>query len=200
MSDDLNRLRQSMSQLAEHGGNTDLHERALQTSRRMDRRRAIASGVAVAVLTIGVSLALIQRQQSHPTPADTATAPATAPATGTATPGPSTGPTPTSRPTSSSPSAPGRSTSGDGCPVSASALDKVADYPVGWKIDAASIRCSRGWAVAGVIAPTPDQQGNGVIVFRYDTGTGKWKKKGEGSDIECAAFDMPPSTGLCSTG
>jgi hypothetical protein len=86
----------------------------------------------------------------------------------------------------------------NGCPVSASTLDKSAGYPAGWRIDAASVRCSQGWAVAGVIAPTPDQQGNGVIVFRYDTGTGKWKKKGEGSDIECAAFDMPPSTGLCS--
>lgn len=85
-----------------------------------------------------------------------------------------------------------------GCPVSATVLEKAAGYPAGWRIDAAGVRCSQGWAVAGVIAPSPQQQGNGVIVFRYDTGTSSWKKKGEGSAVECAAFDMPPSTGLCA--
>ncbi|GIF05413.1 hypothetical protein [Actinoplanes siamensis] len=87
-----------------------------------------------------------------------------------------------------------------GCPVATATLQKLADYPAGWRIDESSVKCKDDWAVASMIAPSPDQQGDGRIFFAYDRKTGKWAKKGEGSAVECGAGDamnIPPSTGFC---
>ncbi|MGA5304789.1 hypothetical protein ACPCHT_33110 [Nucisporomicrobium flavum] len=208
--DDLPVLRQAMAGLAEHGGSTDLYDRTLRTSRRLARRRAIASGgaVAAAVLAIGVPVALAQRQQSPALPP--ATVPSVGATTAPTTPAPTatlsrtvtpTGTTPTRRETAHRPSSPRTSTSsrpaGTGCPVSAATLEKAADYPEGYRIKPADVRCSQGWATAALTAPSPDQQGDGLVIFKYSPGAGTWKKVGEGSDIRCADFGMPKSTGFC---
>jgi hypothetical protein len=91
-------------------------------------------------------------------------------------------------------SAPPRRTD-DGCPVTAAALQKVVRMPAGWRIKGSSIRCSHGWAQAGVTAPTPEQQGDGVVLFAYDAATGAWVDKGQGSSVDCAAFGIPERAG-----
>ncbi|MEV4702269.1 hypothetical protein [Actinoplanes sp. NPDC049316] len=209
--DDLPVLRQAMAGLAEHGGSTDLYDRTVHTSRRLGRRRAIASGgaVAAAVLAIGVPVALAQRQQSPALP------PATVPSASTSaepsTPAPTatpsrtvtpTGTTPTRRETTHRPSSPRTSSppsrpADTGCPVSAAILEEAADYPAGYRIKPADIRCSQGWATAALTAPSPEQQGDGVVIFQYTRATKTWKKVGEGSDVQCADYGMPKSTGLC---
>jgi hypothetical protein len=83
----------------------------------------------------------------------------------------------------------------DGCPVTAAALQKVMTLPAGWRIKASSIECSHGWAQAGVVAPTPEQQGDGVVLFSYDDATGSWVDKGQGSSVDCAAFGIPERAG-----
>jgi hypothetical protein len=83
----------------------------------------------------------------------------------------------------------------DGCPVTAAALQKVMTLPSGWRIKASSIECSHGWAQAGVLAPTPEQQGDGVVLFSYDDATGSWVDKGQGSSVDCAAFGIPERAG-----
>ncbi|MFI1995780.1 hypothetical protein [Actinoplanes sp. NPDC020271] len=87
-----------------------------------------------------------------------------------------------------------------GCPVTAATLQGVADFPAGWKVDAASLKCKDNWAVAGMIAPTPEQQGDGQVFFAYDAKSGKWSKKGEGSSVDCgsgSSMNVPASTGFC---
>ncbi|UQU66685.1 hypothetical protein COUCH_10640 [Couchioplanes caeruleus] len=210
--DDLPVLRRAMAGLAEHGGSTDLYDRTLRTSRRLARRRAIASGgaVAAAVLAIGVPVALAQRQQSPVLPpatvpsadpsvsAEPSTPATTATPRRTVTPA---GTTPTRRETTHRPSSPRTSSSSrppdTGCPVSAATLEDAAGLPAGYRIKPADIRCSQGWATAGVTAPSPEQQGDGVIIFKYTRSTKTWKKAGEGSDVQCADYGMPKSTGLC---
>ena len=208
MSDDLNVLRRTMAELSEHGGSTDLYDRTLHTSRRLGRRRAAASGAAVAaaVLVIGVPVALADRRQPPSLPTATIPAPSPAPSPSSTSAAPvepkATTPkaqvthreTPRDRPSSKSSSAPPDT---DGCPVKASALQRAADLPDGYRIDASSIRCSKGWALAGLIAPSPDMQGDGEYVFEYDPDAGRWKKKGEGSAIRCGEFGIPKNTGLC---
>ena len=151
MSDDLPELRRTMSQLAEHGGSTDLYDRTLRTSRRLGRRRAAASGAAVAaaVLAIGVPVALTQGQRSPAIPA----------ATPSETPAPTVTPSRSVVPRTTTPTAPAthretpdsRTSSkkkssappdNDGCPVKAATLQRAADLPQGYRIDAPSIRCS----------------------------------------------------------
>ncbi|MFI7602316.1 hypothetical protein [Actinoplanes sp. NPDC049681] len=82
--------------------------------------------------------------------------------------------------------------SDDGCPVSATTLQRAAHLSDGWRIKASSIRCAKGWATAEPLAPTAAQQGDGVILFKYTAATHTWKKKAEGSSIDCATY------GLCS--
>src|SRR5689334_23185505 len=72
-----------------------------------------------------------------------------------------------------------------GCPVSASTLQKVSGLDDGYKLDSSSIKCQQNWAISGVTAPSVEQQGDGVIAFKYSATTGKWTKKGEGSDLTC---------------
>ena len=87
----------------------------------------------------------------------------------------------------------------DGCPVKPATLARVAHLPAGYRIDGSSLKCSQGWAVAGLIAPSPDMQGDGVLLFKYAESSRTWKKKGEGSALECADFGIPESTGFCDT-
>jgi hypothetical protein len=83
----------------------------------------------------------------------------------------------------------------DGCPVTAAALQQVVRMPAGWRINGSSIRCSHGWAQAGVLAPAPEQQGDGVVLFAYDAAIGAWVDKGQGSSVDCAAFGIPERAG-----
>jgi hypothetical protein len=209
MSDDFDRLRRTMSELAEHGGSTDLYDRTLHASRRLTRRRnALAGGaVAAAVLALGVPVALAGWDRTAPPPPAATPLPSPPPAPPSpSSPSPTipspTSPSPTS-PSSSSP-APGASSRSvtprgtskppaPGCPVSAATLLGVADLPAGWRIKAADITCVQGWADAGPTAPTEAEQGDGVILFRYTAG--KWKKVTEGSAIECASHGVPESVG-----
>jgi hypothetical protein len=88
----------------------------------------------------------------------------------------------------------------NGCPVRASTLQKAAKLPRGYKIDAASIKCKQNWAISGLVAPSPDMQGDGVVFFKYEAGTGTWRKMGEGSQVQCGDGDpmgVPESTGFC---
>ncbi|MFI7602318.1 hypothetical protein [Actinoplanes sp. NPDC049681] len=211
--DDLHHLRRTMADLAEHGGTSDLYERTLRTSRRLARRRAVVSGTALAaaVLAIGVPIALVHRQQPPATPAAPApslsTAPSTAnplhratppsrpaaPRTSTTTPTtPATHNQATSRPPSSSPAVT------DGCPVKAPTLQEAAHLDAGWRIKASSIRCSQGWATSELTAPTPEQQGDGLVLFKYDATTKAWKRKAEGSSFSCSEYGIPKNTGFCT--
>ncbi|MFC4063650.1 hypothetical protein [Actinoplanes subglobosus] len=87
----------------------------------------------------------------------------------------------------------------NGCPATASALQKVSGLDAGYKIDESSIKCKENWATAAVTAPSIEQQGDGVIFFQYDATTGEWANKGEGSDVPCGGdMGIPASTGLCN--
>jgi hypothetical protein len=190
MSDDFDRLRRTMAELAEHGGSADLYERTLRTSRRLTRRRtALAGGaVAVAVLGLGVPVALAGRYRDASPP----TAPAPPPASPSPV-RPSGSPVTPERPstpvttqgTSRSPSS--------GCPVSAAALRRVAGLPDDWRIDAGSISCVQGWAQGRPEAPTEAEQGDGMVLFRYADGT--WQKVAEGSAVDCATHGLPERIG-----
>ncbi|MFI7542092.1 hypothetical protein [Actinoplanes sp. NPDC049599] len=104
-------------------------------------------------------------------------------------------PAPAAGPVAPAPVASSPSSAGDGCPVTAAALQQVVDLPAGWRIEASSIECSHGWAQAGVTAPTPEQQGDGVVLFSYDPAAGAWVDKGQGSSVDCAALGVPRQAG-----
>jgi hypothetical protein len=75
----------------------------------------------------------------------------------------------------------------------------VAGLDAGYKIDSSSIKCKENWAISEVTAPTVDQQGDGLIFFKYSATTGKWTKKGEGSSVPCGGeMGIPASTGFCT--
>lgn len=195
MSDDFDRLRRTMADLSEHGGEADLYDRVLRTSRRMTRRRnaAAAGAVAAAVLAVAVPVVLVDRNR-----------PVSPPIAGRPTPDASSAPARTSAPPSSapasspplktgtSPTTARSSTATDGCPVTAGTLTRAADLPEGYRVTAASITCYQGWAEGQLTAPTEAQQGDGVLLFRYDRGRAKWLKVTEGSALECADYDVPP--------
>jgi hypothetical protein len=77
------------------------------------------------------------------------------------------------------------------CPVSAETLQKASRMPAGWRIDESGIECAQGWAQAGMIAPSPEQQGDGVTLFRFDTSAGEWVETEQGSSIDCAERGIP---------
>ncbi|AEV84480.1 hypothetical protein ACWT_3457 [Actinoplanes sp. SE50] len=71
--------------------------------------------------------------------------------------------------------------------ATAAALQAAAKMPAGWKIKKSSINCwNNTLAKAEFTAPTVEQQGDGMTVFKYRTGTKKWVKITEGSSIDCA--------------
>lgn len=197
MSNDLDTLRRVMANLAEQAGDAggaDLYDRALYTSRRLARRQqALAAAAVLAVMAaVGVPVAL--RAGTTPVPPEPADAPpipsasASVP-TPTGTPSQIASPrAPTKRATKDTPT---RTPTDDGCPVSAARLRAAADLSKGWRIDASTMECSHGWAVAGLTAPSPELQGDGVTIFRYHADTKTWKTVGEGSAIDCAEWGIP---------
>ncbi len=191
MTDDFGPLRQAMSDLAEHGGSTDMYERALRKSRESQRRAAVATAAAAAaaVFAIGGAVALATANgpvpptpvatrpptpDATPTPAATSTAPSAAPTSAAPT-------SPSSAPqaSSASPRTSNRPRYPD-CP-SAKALEKLVDLPEDWHFVPSSVECWRGWATAGTEGPSA---GDGVFLFRYKTGTG-WRFHSEGSGFHC---------------
>lgn len=174
MTDDHERLRQAMTSLAEHGGAADLYDRVLLTSRRSSRRRTIATtaGITAAVAAITAPIALTQLGRGDiGTPGNTRAPvlPGAGPDSPTASAGPSTSP--------SRPAGP--------CPVTAETLGEVAGLETGYRIDGSSIACWQTWAIAAVTAPTAADQGDGSILFSYDTTSGAWRKVKDGSEFYC---------------
>ncbi len=203
MNDDLSTLRQSLNDLSEHGGSADLYDRTLRTSRRLGRQRALASGAAVAaaVVAVAVPVGLSGLRQPVPTPVATAPAPApSAPAT-TATrpdpPSPSQPSASSSQPSASSsrvpsrkPSSPTDRPSYPACP-SAATLARVAELSDGWTFERGGVECWRDWATAAPVAPSPELQGDGIHLFRYDSARGRWKQHSEGSGYSCTDLGIP---------
>lgn len=66
MTDDLEPLRQAMSDLSEHGGSTDMYERTLRKSRQSQRRAVVTTGVAAVVLAVGGTVAFAAVDRPHP--------------------------------------------------------------------------------------------------------------------------------------
>ncbi|MCX5069021.1 hypothetical protein OOJ91_24560 [Micromonospora lupini] len=67
MTDNLGPLRQAMSDLSELGGTADMYERTLRRSRQVQRRRAVATGAAVAaVFAIGGTVAFATLHRPDP--------------------------------------------------------------------------------------------------------------------------------------
>ncbi|MBF9132299.1 hypothetical protein I0C86_25615 [Plantactinospora sp. S1510] len=195
MTDDLDPLRRAMGDLAEHGGNADLYERSLATSRRMRRRGTMLNvgATAIAVLGIGAGIAAINGGAPGRGPVVGLSGPVSTPTL--RSPSPAQSPPASSPPTRSpASSASSRAPVSDGCPVRASTLQRVAQLSDGYRIDADSVECWKGWASAGLTAPTPDQQGDGVILFRYDPDRG-WRRHSEGSAFDCADLGIKKTSG-----
>ena len=176
MSNDFDRLRQTMSELSEHGGNTDLYDRSVLASRRMTRNRRVSAGLAVAAATVAIAapVALADARRSAPAPIT--------PATGA--PVPTTTMAPPSLPASSSPAvsrAPAGSRSpsaaaADGCPLTAKMLKPGTGIS-----DWSKIECHSPWAIA--VPGEGATGGDGVFVFRYSAG--RWTEAGQGSSEYC---------------
>jgi hypothetical protein len=67
MTDNFGSLRQAMSDLSEHGGSTDMYERSLRRSRRTQRRIAVTSAAAAAVvLAVGGTIAFSAAHRPGP--------------------------------------------------------------------------------------------------------------------------------------
>jgi hypothetical protein len=176
MTDDLGPLRQAMSDLAEHGGSTDLYERSLHKSRQLQRRTAVATGAAAvaAVFAIGGAVALAAAGGPGPS-----TPVATQPPAPSATPTSAAPPSSTSaRPPSSTPAS--RRPKYPDCP-SAKTLEKLVDLPKDWYLVPSSVECWRVWATA---EPDGPNRGDGVYLFQYKSGTG-WRFHSEGSGYDC---------------
>ena len=220
MTDDHGRLRHAMADLAEHGGNTDMYERALARSRQVRRRNVALTSGAAAVAVLGLTAGIVgttggtrpdtsvaaspsvpatsdpgPSPTRRPSPVPSSAVPSSA-APSSAVP-PSAAPRssapagtspsrtapatePAGKPASKPPSSPPRTA--DGCPVRKSTLQKISELPEGYRLTA--VECWHGWASAGVIAPSPDLQGDGLILFRYRGGT--WERHSEGSGYFCA--------------
>ncbi|MEV6637699.1 hypothetical protein AB0M54_43915 [Actinoplanes sp. NPDC051470] len=190
MTDNLGPLRQAMSDLAEHGGSTDLYERSLHKSRQVQRRVrvAAAAAAAVAVFAIGGAVALVNADRPGP-PAPVATG----------KPSPSVAPTSAAPSVTPTPPAPNKTTTSNrpqypDCP-SAKTLEKLADLPADWRFRPSQVECWRTWATA---VPEGPDVGDGVFLFKYKAGTG-WRLHSEGSGFHCADLGItsgnPPFCG-----
>jgi hypothetical protein len=187
MTDEFGPLRQAMSDLAEHGGSTDLYERALHKSRQSQRRTAVvtSAAAAVAVFAVGGAIAFASRP-GPPTPAATQQpAPSVAP-TSAATTAPSPTPPSPTLPSSTPPSSTSSSSRASDrpkypeCP-SAKSLEKLVDLPKDWYFVASSVECWRGWATA---EPEGPNRGDGIYLFKYQAGKG-WRYHSQGSGYLC---------------
>ena len=184
MTDNFGPLRQAMSDLAEHGGTTDMYERSLRKSRQVQRRAAITTGAAAAaaVFAIGGIIAVTTANRPGPsTPVVTQSpAPSVAP---TSAPPSTTPPSPSSSSHSKAPASSSRTSNRPqypDCP-SAKTLEKVANLPKGWHFVPSSVECWRTWATADPEGPTP---GDGVYLFHYQPGVG-WRYHSQGSAFDC---------------
>jgi len=189
MTDDFGPLRQAMSDLAEHGGTTDMYGRSLRKSRQSQRRAAIITGVSAAAVVFaiggGVAVTTAGRPVTPPPPlASQAPAPSVAPSS--AAPSTTPSPSPPSAPRTTPPSSPPSSTRTvdrpqyPDCP-SAKALEELVDLPKGWHFVESSVECWRVWATADPQGPTA---GDGIYLFRYKAGTG-WRYHSQGSGYDC---------------
>ncbi|MBF9132297.1 hypothetical protein I0C86_25605 [Plantactinospora sp. S1510] len=79
------------------------------------------------------------------------------------------------------------------CPASVAALERAAGVSDGYRIDPDQIRCAQRWATASLIAPKPELQGDGVILFEYRAGS--WTMVVEGSALECTPHGIPKEIG-----
>ncbi|MEV4720796.1 hypothetical protein AB0J94_26675 [Micromonospora noduli] len=183
MTDNLGPMRQAMSDLAEHGGSTDMYERALRKSRQSQRRTAFTTGAAAVVLAIGapVTFATVNRpgpstpvatQPPAPSVAPTSAIPSTTPSSTPSTTPPSSS-TPSSTRTSNRPQYPD-------CP-SAKTLEKLVKLPKDWYFVPSSVSCWRAWATAEPDGPIT---GDGVYLFHYRAGGG-WRYHSQGSAFHC---------------
>ncbi|MBU2669886.1 hypothetical protein KOI35_40885 [Actinoplanes bogorensis] len=205
MSDDHERLRRAMSDLAEHGGGADLYERTLRKSRQSQRRArwAATGAAAVAVFAVGGAVAYATVDRSSP-----ALPPAFSPSPSLST-APSSAPPSSAPPTPSPPhsSAPPSSSPHSSAPTSdrprypdcpsAKALEKLADLPKDWYFVPSSVKCWRDWAMADPEGPTPS---DGIYLFHYKAGPG-WSYHSQGSSYRCPDLGItsgnPP---FCETG
>jgi hypothetical protein len=123
MTDDLGPLRQAMSDLSEHGGSTDLYERALRKSRKSQRRATIATGAAAAavVFAVGGTVAFVAGHR------------------------PDRSATPAAAPSSAGPGNPD-------CP-SIETLGDLVELPQGWSFAPTGVQCAETWAAAAVKRP-----------------------------------------------
>ena len=198
MTDNLGPLRQAMSDLATHGGSTDMYERSLHKSRQMQRRArvAAAAAAAVAVFAIGGAVALTTVDRpSPPAPVATRTpSPSVAPTSAA----PSVAPLP-EVPSRTPPSSPPRSSTRTGdrpqypdCP-SAKALEKLADLPEDWRFVPSQVECWRNWATA---VPEGPATGDGVYLFQYKAGSG-WSYHSQGSGYHCKELGINEAAPFC---
>jgi hypothetical protein len=188
MNEDFTVLRETMNGLSEHGGDADLHDRMLRTSRRITRRNRIGGtvAVAVAIVAVGAPFALAGTRGSAPDPKVVATQPSV-------TVSRSSTPTPSTSAPSSPPSSPPSSvvtTSKNGCPVTsrqlfdaAAAADGPADSEGRWR----NIECHDGWASAWFDQKV-DTSDPGATVFKWNKSAGNWIVVGSGSGDYCTAY------------
>ncbi|AGL13783.1 hypothetical protein [Actinoplanes sp. N902-109] len=190
MTDDHRLLRQTLSDLAEHGGHADLYERSLRTSKRLTRNRRIVTVVAAlaVVAGIGTPIAVANARRAAPPPqilvppsvgptvtSSPAPSPSHAPVpSGTGTPAAHSATHPAPPITTPPSSPPSSAVSHAGCPVSAKVLSAVAKSKVG------EVECHGRYAI-GVGA-------NAGMVFRYDRSADTWHLVGEGSAEICQAY------------
>ena len=202
MSDDLRPLRQAMSDLAEHGGATDMYERSLRRSRQVQRRNRIATGVAAAVAVSAVAGAVPFLTGDRPDPS---TPPATqAPPSSTAPPStaPSTSPSHPEPGVTEPSSLTSRRPQYPDCP-SAKTLERIARaapedeaLPDDSSFPASGVECWRTWATAAPRSPVP---GNGIYLFHFEPGIG-WRYHSQGSGYRCQDLGItsgrPPFCGF----
>ncbi|MBM2619479.1 hypothetical protein JIG36_28390 [Actinoplanes sp. LDG1-06] len=186
MTDDLGRLRQAMTDLAEHGGHADMYERTLRRSRRTQQRTrlATAGATAAAVVTIGGAIAYSSPDRPAPPvipPATQTPAPSPSPSSAAPSETPTSSPPRSSAPTSHRPQYPD-------CP-SAKTLEELTDLPEDWHFIPSSVSCWHNWATAAPKGPTP---GDGIYLFHYRSGTG-WRYHSQGSSFRCQ--DLGITTG-----
>ena len=184
MTDDHDRLRQAMEDLSKHGGNADMYERALAKARQMRRRNTMMATGAAAVAALGIAGGIVAVAGGRPSdvrvavkPSATSSSPSSPPSVS-----PSLSPTPSRAASSLASNSPSSAQTSNGCPVRTSTLQVVSGLPDGFRLT--QVKCWHGWASAGVIAPSPDTQGDGVILFRFSRDNG-WRKYGEGSAWNC---------------
>ncbi|MFF0153740.1 hypothetical protein [Micromonospora sp. NPDC005203] len=123
MTDNLGPLRQAMADLSEHGGTTDMYERALRRSRQAQRRMAVTTGAAAAALVVAIGATVAVAANRRP---DTPSPPAAAPT--------------------------GDGSQGPGCP-STRTLGTLVELPPGWSFAPTEVECVETWAAADVRRP-----------------------------------------------